>query len=169
MLSADLGQACPEGVDIYYDNTSSDISEAVLDHYNVFARSLVIGLLGISHLNNTRDDVGRRENNAILTHRIRKEGFVLFNYMDRLKGAFLQLAKWVRHGDIKLQEDIVHGIENAPTAFFAMLDGKSKGKQLVKLADIDDILDPSPRWIGKMLTGQYFPTNWLAKKLTGGI
>lgn len=169
VLSADIGKACPEGVDIYYDNTSGDISEAVLDHYNLYSRSLVIGRLGISHLNDTRDDVGRRENNAILTQRIRKEGFVLLDYMDRLKGAFLQLAKWARHGDIKLQEDIVQGIENAPTAFFAMLDGTSQGKQLVKLADIDDNLDPSPRWVGKMLTSQYFPTTWLAKRLTGGI
>ncbi|MEH6516366.1 MAG: NADP-dependent oxidoreductase [Halioglobus sp.] len=168
-LSADIGNACPEGVDIYYDNTSGDISEAVLDHYNIFARSLVIGRLGISHLNDTREDVGRRENNTILTKRIHKQGFVLFDYMDRLKGAFIQMAKWVRQGDIEIQEDIVQGIENAPAAFFAMLDGTSKGKQLIKLADIDDSLDPTPRWVGRVLTSNYFPTALLARKLTGGI
>jgi NADPH:quinone reductase len=166
-LSEDIGKVCPEGVDIYYDNTSGDISEAVLDHYNLFARSIVIGRLGISHLNDTRLDIGRRENNAILTNRIRKQGFVLLDYQKKFKGAFIQLAKWVKNGDIKLKEDISEGIDSAPQAFFSMLDGTSNGKQLVKLADIDHSLDPAPRWVGRLLISNLFPTSWLSRKITG--
>ena len=168
-LSADIGRACPNGVDLYYDNTSGDISEAVLDHYNIFARSLVIGRLAISHLMDTRDDIGRRENNAILANRIRKQGFVLLDYQDKLMGAFIQLAKWVKTGQLRIKEDMALGIESAPDAFFAMLDGRSQGKQLVKLAEIDHQLDPSPRWLGKLLISPLFPTSWLSRKLCGGI
>ncbi|MEM8500470.1 MAG: NADP-dependent oxidoreductase [Pseudomonadota bacterium] len=168
-LSADIAKACPAGVDVYYDNTSGDISEAVLDHYNLNARSIVIGRLGISHLNNTRDDIGRRENNTILTKRVLKQGFVLLDYKNKFKGAFIQLARWVKDGDIKHREDIAEGIDSAPAAFFAMLDGSAKGKQLVKLAELDDKLDPAPRWLGRLFISQYFPTRWFARKLTGGI
>ncbi|MFT4518906.1 MAG: NADPH-dependent curcumin reductase CurA [Halioglobus sp.] len=166
-LSADIGKACPDGVDIYYDNTSGDISEAVLDHYNLNARSLVIGRLAISHLNDTRQDIGRRENNAILSKRIRKQGFVLLDHQDKMMGAFIQLAKWIKNGDVKLKEDIVEGIENVPDAFFTMLDGRSNGKQLVKLSELDEKADPSPAWLGRLMISPFFPTAWLAKRITG--
>lgn len=168
-LSHDIGKTCPTGVDIYYDNTSGDISESVIDHYNLYARSIVIGRLGISHLNDTKEDIGRRENNAILTRRIIKQGFVLFDYKESFKGAFIQLARWVKDGDIRHKEDIMEGIENAPSAFFAMLEGRSKGKQLVRLMPLDEKLDPSSRWVGRLLISKYFPTSWLARRLTGGI
>ena len=75
-----------------------------------------------------------------------------------MPAALLQLAKWVRHGRIDHEFDILHGIEQTPTAFFHMLNGESQGKQLVKLAEIDDQLDPAPRKIGKLLTADFFPT-----------
>ena len=168
-LATDIGKACPKGVDVYYDNTSGDISEAVLDHYNLNARSIVIGRLGISHLNDTREDIGRRENNAILTKRLLKQGFVLLDYRDRMRGALIQLARWIKEDKITYKEDIAHGIDKAPQAFFAMLDGRSDGKQLVKLADLDDNADPSPRWLGRLLISRFFPTAWIAKKITSGI
>ena len=120
-LSADIASACPKGVDVYFDNTSGDISEAVLDHYAIYARVIVIGRLGISHLNDTRLDIGRRENNAILTKRIHKQGFVLLDYQDRFMGAFLQLARWVKQGKIRHKEDIEEGIENTDL-FLALTD-----------------------------------------------
>lgn len=168
-LSKDIGIACPKGVDMYYDNTSGDISEAVLDHYNDYARVAVIGRLAISHLSDTRLDVGRRENNEILSKRIKKQGFVLLDYQDRMLGAILYLAKAIKENKLLVKEDFVNGIDKTPYAFFRMLSGESQGKQLVKLAEIDKTIDPSPLWLGNLLTSKHFPTVPLAKRLTGGI
>jgi NADPH-dependent curcumin reductase CurA len=132
-LAAQLAQACPQGVDMYYDNTSGDISEALLDIYNVGARIAVIGRMGISHLSDTRDDVGRRDNNVILSKRIRKQGFVVLDHFDRLIEALLALAELLKEGKLTVKEDVLQGIEEVPTAFFRMLRGENEGKQLVRL------------------------------------
>lgn len=168
-LSGDIASACPDGVDVYYDNTSGDISEAVLDHYNDYARIAVIGRMAISHLSDTRLDVGRRDNNAILAKRIRKQGFVLLDHRDKFRGVFMLLARWVKEGKVKLREDIVDGIERTPEAFFRMLEGVSDGKQIVRLAGIDHAADPANRTIGRLLTARWFPTRWLSRKMTGGL
>lgn len=173
-ISKDIEVACPNGVDIYYDNTSGDISEAVLDHYNDFARVAVIGRLAISHLTDTHLDTGRRENNEILSKRIKKQGFVLLDYQERMVGAIISLAKAVKFREIKVSEDIIEGVENAPSAFFRMLNGESSGKQLVKLADIDHNLNNNlgqliKNYLGNLLTIKYFPSRLLAKILTKGI
>jgi len=166
-LSSDIAAVCPNGVDIYYDNTSGDISEAVLDNYCLHARWIVIGRLAISHLADTKKDVGRRDNNVLLTNRVLKQGFVLLDYRSKFMGAFVQLATWMKSGELKLKEDILEGIERSPDAFFAMLEGRSNGRQLVKLADIDESLDPSPQWLGRLLISRFFPTRWLVKRITG--
>lgn len=164
-LSRDLQSACPRGVDIYFDNTSGDISEALLESYNDYARIVVCGRLGISHLSDTRHDVGRRDNNVILTKRIRKQGFVLLDYQPRMMEAVVQLAAWVKQGKLNIKIDTLAGIDNAPVAFFRMLNGESNGKQLVHLANVDDTLDPAPRWLGSLLTKKLFPRKHLFKTL----
>jgi len=168
-LANDIKRACPDGVDVYFDNTSGDISEAALDNMNLHGRIVVVGRLAISHLSDTRLDTGRRYHNTMLTNRIKKQGFVVLDYQDRLRGAFIRLARWIKEGKITGKEDVMHGIEQVPQAFFRMLDGKSSGKQLVKLADVDDALDKTPRWLGRLLISRFFPTEKLAKKITGGI
>ncbi|MEO1080263.1 MAG: NADP-dependent oxidoreductase [Pseudomonadota bacterium] len=133
-LSEELAAACPDGVDVYYDNTSGDISEAVLDHYNVGARIAVVGRMALSHLADTRLDVGRRDNNVILSRRIRKQGFVLTDHLSRMPEAVGALAEKIKAGRLRVQEDVLEGIEKAPEAFFRMLDGESRGKQIVRLS-----------------------------------
>ncbi|MGB5810435.1 MAG: NADP-dependent oxidoreductase [Polyangiales bacterium] len=161
-LAAELRDACPSGVDVYFDNTGGDISEALLDLYNEFARIIVCGRVATSHLVDTKLDRGRRDQNAVLTKRIRKQGFVLLDYKSRMPEAILQLAKWVSQGKIKLKEDVLEGIDEAPAAFFRMLEGRNHGKQLVRLADLErDLLDGSER-IGRLLISRYFPTETLA-------
>ncbi len=132
-LAADLAANCPDGIDMYYDNTSGDISEALLDLYNVGARIAVIGRMAISHLNDTRLDTGRRDNNVILSKRILKQGFVLLDHQDRMLEALMALAELIKAGKLKVQEDILQGIEQVPSAFFRMLKGENQGKQLVQL------------------------------------
>lgn len=164
-LARDLRNACPLGIDIYFDNTSGDISEALLDLYNDYARIVVCGRLGISHLSDTRQDTGRRDNNVILAKRIRKQGFVLLDYKPRMMEAIVQLAAWVKQGKLKANIDTLEGIRNAPVAFFRMLNGESNGKQLVHLADVDHAMDPAPRWLGNLLTRKRFPREPVFKTL----
>ncbi|MEM1191222.1 MAG: NADP-dependent oxidoreductase [Pseudomonadota bacterium] len=133
-LSLEISAACPDGVDVYYDNTSGDISEAVLDHYNVGARIAVVGRMALSHLADTRLDVGRRDNNVILSRRIRKQGFVLTDHLPRMPEAISALAGMIEAGRLRVEEDVLEGIENAPKAFFRMLNGESRGKQIVRLS-----------------------------------
>jgi len=168
-LSLDIKKACPNGVDVYFDNTSGDISEATIDNMNIHSRIVVVGRLAISHLADTTQDTGRRYHNTMLTNRIKKQGFVVLDYQDRMRGAFIRLAHWIKEGKITGKEDVMQGIDNIPEAFFRMLDGKSAGKQLVKLAEVDDVLDKTPRWLGRLLISRFFPTVMLAKKITGGI
>ncbi|HMB60017.1 MAG TPA: NADP-dependent oxidoreductase [Xanthomonadales bacterium] len=132
-LSDAIGTACPDGVDVYFDNTSGDISEAVMDHYAMRARHIVVGRMAIAHLKDTRDDVGRRDNNILLVKRVKKQGFVVFDHNDIRTEAVAELAEAVATGKIQFKEDILEGIERAPEAFFRMLDGRNKGKQLVKV------------------------------------
>ncbi len=132
-LAGDLATVCPDGVDMYYDNTSGDISEALLDLYNINARIAVIGRMGISHLSDTREDVGRRDNNVILAKRIRKQGWVLLDHLDRMIEAMLALIELAKADKVTVKEDIMHGIEAVPAAFFRMLRGENDGKQLVQL------------------------------------
>ncbi len=156
-LAADLKQACPDGVDIYFDNTSGDISEAVMDIYNDFARIAVIGRLGIAHITDTTKDVGRRDGNIMLAHRIKKEGFVLLDYQPRMMEAGLSLARMVRAGTLKADIDMMEGINQVPDAFFRMLRGENTGKQLVRVGDLDESKDPAPRAIGRLITHPAFP------------
>ena len=86
-LTTELGAVCPNGIDIYFDNTGGDISEALLDLYNDFARIVVCGRVAISHLADTHLDRGRRDHNVMLTKRIRKQGFVLLDYRVRMPEA----------------------------------------------------------------------------------
>ncbi|MCG8672941.1 MAG: NADP-dependent oxidoreductase, partial [Pseudomonadales bacterium] len=165
-IESDLKNACPQGIDIYFDNVSGDISEALLDLYNEKARIVVCGRLGISHLSDTKNDIGRRDNNAILSKRIRKQGFVLLDYQSRMMEAVIQLAAWVRQGKLVIKEDIIEGVDNIPKAFFRMLDGESQGKQLVHLANVDDAIDPAPRWLGAALTSSQFPRKPVLKAVS---
>lgn len=150
-LSADLSKVCPNGVDIYFDNTSGDISEALLDLYNDFARIAVIGRLGISHLADTRLDVGRRDNNLVLSKRITKKGMVLLDYKKQYPEAIIQLAGMAHRKELQFEEDILSGINELPTAFFRVLAGKNTGKQLVKVGDINSAIDPSPVKLGNII------------------
>ncbi|MEM8561738.1 MAG: NADP-dependent oxidoreductase [Pseudomonadota bacterium] len=133
-LAEELAAVCPEGVDCYFDNTSGDISEALLDLYNIGARIAVVGRMGLSHLQDTRQDIGRRDNNIILSRRIKKQGFLYGDYLHRLEEFQRALSAMLHSGELKADEDIIEGFNHLPEAFMRMVNGESRGKQLVKLS-----------------------------------
>ena len=133
-LSAALGAACPEGVDVYFDNVGGEISDAVMAHLNVHARIIVCGTMGIRDVaTGEPQPPGPRVNRTLLIKRARMEGFLFFDQVARMPEALADLAGWVRDGKLHYREDIVDGLENAPAALVRLLAGGNTGKMIVRV------------------------------------
>ena len=130
-LDAALVAACPEGIDVYFDNVGGSISEAVSRHVNLFARFAVCGL--ISQYNLAEPELVPRNERFILVNRVRIQGFIVVDFAERYAEGLQQLGEWVRQGKLKYREDIADGLDSAPAAFIGMLQGKNLGKQLVRV------------------------------------
>ena len=131
-LDRALADACPRGVDVYFDNVGGRITEAVSRHVNLFARVAVCGL--ISQYNLEQPEVAPRNERFVLVSRVRVQGFIVSDFYQRRDEGLRQLAEWLREGTLRYREDVVDGIESAPAAFIGMLQGRNLGKQLVRLA-----------------------------------
>ena len=130
-LDAALAAALPDGADIYFDNTSGPISDAVLRHIAVGARIVICGTASLS----TWDPwpAGPRPERHLLTRRARMQGFVIFDYADRRDAAVSQLASWLRAGQLRYREHILDGIEHAPDAIAMLYRGENTGRLLIRL------------------------------------
>jgi len=127
-----LKEACPGGIDIYFDNVGGEISDAVLSLINNNAR---IPLCGQISLYNEKDiPMGPRIQPALLTHSALMKGFLVRNYTERFEEGVLQLADWLKTKKLIYAENIIDGLENAPKAFMELFSGGNLGKQLVKVS-----------------------------------
>ena len=131
-----LAQACPKGVDVYFENVGGAVWDAVLPLLNPFARVPVCGL--VANYNLTELPPGPDRSIALmraaLTKRLRVQGFIVWDFAAQ-EGEFLaEAAAWLRESKIKHREDVTEGLENAPHAFIAMLTGGNFGKALVKVS-----------------------------------
>ncbi|MBE9554155.1 MAG: NADP-dependent oxidoreductase [Proteobacteria bacterium] len=135
-LAAALGVACPNGIDVYFDNTGGAISDAVMAHLNVGARIVICGTMGIPDVGpNEPPPQGPRPNRALLVARARMQGFLVLDHMHRADEAVTELSVWLREGRLRYAEDIVEGLENAPDALVRLLAGDNQGKMLVRVAE----------------------------------
>ena len=129
-LVAALRDACPQGIDVYFDNVGGDVFRAVLGLINPFARIPLCGL--ISQYNATEMPPG--PNMApVLMNRLTIRGFIVSDHVDRLPAFLADMAGWVRERRIKYREDVVEGLDQAPRAFIGLLRGENLGKMLVKV------------------------------------
>ena len=125
-----LGDACPNGIDVYFDNVGGEVLNAVLRLVNPFARIPLCGL--VSQYNAT--DLPPGPNWApILMNRLTVRGFIVSDHVHRLAAFLADCARWVREGKLKYREDVVEGLDNAPRAFIGLLRGENLGKLLVKV------------------------------------
>jgi len=129
-LNEDLAAACPDGVDVYFENVGGAIMEAVMTRMNFASRMVVCGL--ISDYNAT-EPYGVKTMRAILVNRMRVQGMIVFDWLARYPEGIKALSALVAAGRIKYRESVVQGIENAPQGLVDLLQGKNFGKQLVKL------------------------------------
>jgi NADPH:quinone reductase len=120
-LDEALAKACPDGVDVYFDNVGGAVSEAVFRHLADRARIAVCGQ--ISQYNLERPDLAPRDLAFLTRKRVRMEGFLVFDFDHRADEARGRLARWLREGKLAYQEDVVEGLENAPEAFIGLLRG----------------------------------------------
>ena len=130
-LEAALKRACPQGIDVYFDNTSGPISEAVLRHINKRARIVICGTASVASWDPW--PVGPRVERHLLVKSARMEGFLVFDYEHRTQEAVPQLAQWVREGKLRYREDILEGLDAAPDAIAGLYRGENLGKRLIKL------------------------------------
>lgn len=137
-FAAQLAVACPDGIDVYFENVGGAVFDAVLPLLNTKARVPVCGL--IADYNATALPAGPDRlgllARTILTKRIRMQGFIIFDDYGSRYGEFhAQMSAWLKEGKIKFREDIVDGLENAPQAFTGLLEGKNFGKLVVRVAE----------------------------------
>ncbi len=136
-LKDELREACPLGIDVYFENVGGAVWDAVLPLLNDFARIPVCGL--IAHYNDTQLPPGPDRMSTlmrmVLTRRLRIQGFIVSDFASQ-RGDFLRdVGAWFREGKIKYREHIVDGLEKAPNAFIKLLRGDNFGKMIVKIAD----------------------------------
>ncbi|MBL6008356.1 NADP-dependent oxidoreductase [Bacillus halotolerans] len=130
-----LADACPNGVDVYFDNVGGPISDAVMNLLNEFARIPVCGAISSYNAENEADDMGPRVQSKLIKTKALMQGFIVSDYSDRFPEGAKQLAEWLRDGKLHYEETITDGFENIPDAFLGLFKGENKGKQLIKVSD----------------------------------
>jgi hypothetical protein len=127
-----LAKACPNGIDVDFENVGGEILDAVLRLVNIHARVALCGL--ISAYNADKPVPGPYNFGNLVIKRVRVEGFLILDYLSKSGEAFRDLARWYKEGRIKHRDTVVDGLEQAPTAINMLFDGENMGKLMVKIA-----------------------------------
>jgi NADPH-dependent curcumin reductase len=130
-LDAALREACPKGIDVFFDNTSGEIADTVYGQMALFGRVIQCGTMAIASWVPT--PTGPRRDREILTRRLRVQGFVIFDHAARFDATAAALADMLRDGDLRYAEDIDTDIAGAPQALVDVYSGRNRGKKLIKL------------------------------------
>ena len=130
-LKQALKDACPGGIDVYYDNVGGPVLAAVLRQINQGARIPLVGQ--IAHYNATEPPPGPNLM-PLLVKRALIQGFIVSDHPEREADFLRDVSGWLKEGKIKYREDIVDGLENAPRAFLGLFRGENTGKLLVRVS-----------------------------------
>ena len=130
-VGAALDDACPSGIDVYFDNTAGAISDAVHARLAIGARVVVCGTAAIAAW--TPWPIGPRVERHLLVKRARMQGFVIFDHLDRWDDSVRQLASWIRSGELRYAEDILDGLDACPDALAGLYRGENRGKRVIRL------------------------------------
>jgi NADPH-dependent curcumin reductase CurA len=127
----ELDAACPNGVDIYFDNTSGRISDAVLKRLAKGARIVICGTASVASWEPWPD--GPRVERHLLNKSARMQGFLIWDYEHRYQEAVTRLAAWIREGKLRYREEILEDLESAPDAIAGLYRGENLGKRLIRV------------------------------------
>ena len=127
---ARLREACPNGIDVNFENVGGEIMDEVMSQMNLNGRVALCGL--ISGYNSGEPMRGRFD--LLLTKRLQVRGFIVLDFLPRFAEGVVQLAQWYAEGRVKHRDTVVAGLEQAPTALNMLFDGGNLGKLLIKVA-----------------------------------
>jgi len=130
-LAAAVRQACPQGVDVYYENVGGAILDAVLAIVNPFARIALCGMISQYNLETPPAGPGNLRN--MVGNRVLMQGFIISDHMTRYPEFLAEVGGWLKAGRITYQETVVEGLDRAVTAFLGLFAGDNTGKMIVKL------------------------------------
>ncbi len=127
-----LRAACPDGIDVYFDNVGGDIFEACL--FNMANHGRIACCGAVSQYDGVAPKAGPRGvPGLIVTKRLHLRGFIVSDFDDQRAAALEQLTSWVESGQLKVREDVIDGLENLPAALVGLLAGENIGKRMVKV------------------------------------
>src|SRR5215470_3689098 len=127
-----LRASAPKGIDVYFDNVGGDILEACLPQMNNYGRIACCG--AISQYDGAPSAHGPRGvPGLIVVKRLGMQGFTVMDYMRQSDEALADLQSWVASGRLKVQEDVIDGLENTPKALIGLLAGENRGKRMVRV------------------------------------
>ncbi len=133
---SNLADATPAGIDVYYENVGGKVFDAVVGQLNPASRVPVCGLISQYNATGLPDGPDRLNwmMGQILRKRITMRGFIIFDDFGHLYPKFArEMSSWIKDGKIHYREEIIDGLENAPTAFIGLLRGKSFGKRVIRV------------------------------------
>jgi len=137
-LSRAIRAHCPKGVDCYFDNVGGDMLNQALRRMNLFGRVVMCGAIsGYNAIGgeDTRVDIKAQYAGAIVSQRLKLQGFIVYDFFKELPQALHDLAQWVREGRVKDQMTVVDGLEKAGAAFRGLFEGLNTGKLVVRVAE----------------------------------
>ncbi|MEQ8595043.1 MAG: NADP-dependent oxidoreductase [Parvibaculum sp.] len=132
-LKAAIREHCPDGVDIYFDNVGGEMLDAAILNMKEHGRIVISGQ--VSEYNRAESELrGIRNVTRFITHRLRMEGLVVFDYFKQFREAQAEMAGWIHAGKLQYTEDVSDGIEGSAAAFIGLFEGENLGRRLIKVS-----------------------------------
>ena len=131
-LAESIKEACPDGVDVYFDNTGGIINDSVMENLSLNARIAICGVISLADKIG-KPDIGPRFLRQTLVARARIQGFLVFDFVDRYPEARKHIGNLISTGNFKFREDVSDGIESMALSFIQLLHSKNFGKKLIKI------------------------------------
>jgi NADPH:quinone reductase len=125
-----IADACPKGVDVYFDNVGGEISDAVINNINFHGRIALCGQIAL--YNATNVPMGPRIQPMLLTRSVLMQGFIIGNFQSLFLEGTQQLSEWIADGKLKYTETVEHGFDNLPRALLGLFSGENTGKMVVE-------------------------------------
>ena len=135
-LRAAIEQACPDGVDVYFDNLGGDVLAAAIGNLARHARVVLCGMIEAYSMD--APPAHGPFLGPVVSARATIRGLVVYDHFDRMPELQRVVGRWIREGRFKYREDVSEGLENAPEAFCRLMHGKNFGKALVRVAPPSD-------------------------------
>ncbi|WHS91829.1 NADP-dependent oxidoreductase (plasmid) [Sinorhizobium kummerowiae] len=139
-FATELASACPDGIDVYFENVGGKVSDGVFPLLNDFARIPVCGLIAqYNHAGESFPGPDRLPGlmRAILSKSLLLRGFIQREFVYQYPDFLCDVSAWIASGEVRYREDVVDGLDNAPSAFIGLLDGQNFGKLIVRVGDAE--------------------------------